>query len=90
MKWTIGWQLTTNELLIRQMFIPNLTANTMYEVKVRGATRSQQEPSQMYKGPFSEPRKVLLHPWCSRQGKCTEVIVSRFCQIDLINNKLSF
>ncbi|XP_054722094.1 tyrosine-protein phosphatase 99A-like, partial [Uloborus diversus] len=46
------------------MFIPNLTANTMYEVKVRGATRSVIEHSKLFKGQFSEPRKVLLQNKC--------------------------
>ncbi|XP_023221800.1 tyrosine-protein phosphatase 99A-like isoform X2 [Centruroides sculpturatus] len=45
------------------VLIPNLTANAMYEVKVRGATRSIVEQNKLYKGPFSESRKVLLQSY---------------------------
>lgn len=42
------------------MFIPNLTANTLYEVKVQGATRSIIDSSRVFRGQFSDSRKVLL------------------------------
>ncbi|XP_028968675.1 tyrosine-protein phosphatase 99A [Galendromus occidentalis] len=42
------------------MLIPNLTANTLYEVKVQGATRSVLYHSKLYKGEFSESRRVIL------------------------------
>lgn len=43
-----------------QMIISNLTANMIYEVKVRGASRSVVEHSKLYKGPYSEPKKIFL------------------------------
>ncbi|XP_067128847.1 tyrosine-protein phosphatase 99A-like isoform X4 [Centruroides vittatus] len=46
------------------MFIPNLTANTLYEVKVRGVTHSIIENSKAYKGQFSTSRKVVLQNKC--------------------------
>ncbi|GAB6020093.1 hypothetical protein CHUAL_002826 [Chamberlinius hualienensis] len=49
------------------LFLPNLTSYTMYEVKVRGATRSLVNKTHLYKGPFSEARKVVLHDRCSRE-----------------------
>ena len=42
------------------MFLPNLTSNVMYEVKIRGATRSMRSPSKIYPGQFSESRKILV------------------------------
>jgi hypothetical protein len=42
----------------------NLTKGTLYEVKVQGATRSITENSKLYRGEFSEPRKVILQSKC--------------------------
>lgn len=48
------------------MFLPNLTSNVMYEVKIRGATRSLFSPTKIYPGQFSEFRKILVAPDCDR------------------------
>lgn len=47
-----------------QILITNLTKGTLYEVKVRGATRSITERVKLYHGEFSEPRKVILQSKC--------------------------
>lgn len=47
-----------------QTKITNLTKGTLYEVKVQGATRSMKESSKLYRGDFSEPRKVILQSKC--------------------------
>lgn len=47
-----------------QTKIANLTKGTLYEVKVQGATRSMKESSKLYRGDFSEPRKVILQSKC--------------------------
>jgi len=48
-----------------QILIPNLTADTMYEIKVRGVSHSiishEDVPGQM-----SEPRKVHVRPNCDK------------------------
>lgn len=47
-----------------QMVLPNLTTNTVYEVKVRAASLSTINPRQIILGSYSEPRKVtssLIH-----------------------------
>ncbi|XP_054161930.1 tyrosine-protein phosphatase 99A-like isoform X2 [Oppia nitens] len=46
-------------------FITNLTKGTLYEVKVQGATRSITEHTKLYRGEFSEPRKVILQSFVS-------------------------
>ena len=48
------------------MFLPNLTTNVMYEVKIRGATRSLISPSKIYPGLFSESRKIFVALDCDR------------------------
>lgn len=48
------------------MFLPNLTTNVMYEVKIRGATRSLFSPSKIYPGLFSESRKIFVALDCDR------------------------
>ena len=48
------------------MLLPNLTSNTMYEVKVRGATRSLYHKNKLYKGHFSEVHKILLQLDCDQ------------------------
>lgn len=66
--------LNENLLLTRhlsfpmQILIANLTADTLYEVKVQGASRSIVENSRIYRGEFSEPRKVVLQSKC--ESKC--------------------
>lgn len=55
---------TGNNRLDHMMFIPNLTTNSMYEVKVQGATKSLFERARVYKGLYSEPRKVQLSASC--------------------------
>ncbi|KAG0423774.1 hypothetical protein HPB47_000466 [Ixodes persulcatus] len=52
--------MAANDRLEHVMFIPNLTANTLYEVKVQGATRSIIDQTTVFKGQFSDSRKVLL------------------------------
>lgn len=41
-----------------------MTKGTLYEVKVQGATRSLKESSKLYRGDFSESRKVILQSKC--------------------------
>ncbi len=48
------------------MFLPNLTTKTMYEVKIRGATRSLFSPAKIYPGLFSESRKIIVDHDCDR------------------------
>ncbi|XP_022250012.1 protein sidekick-2-like, partial [Limulus polyphemus] len=48
----------------QEKFISNLTTNTMYEVKICGATRSIIKQQKFYQGQFSESRKVLLQSNC--------------------------
>ncbi|XP_013779211.1 tyrosine-protein phosphatase 99A-like [Limulus polyphemus] len=48
----------------QEKFISNLTTNTMYEVKVCGVTHSIMEHQKLYKGQFSESRKILLQSKC--------------------------
>ncbi|KAH7976853.1 hypothetical protein HPB52_020648 [Rhipicephalus sanguineus] len=52
--------MAATDRLDHVMFIPNLTANTLYEVKVQGATRSIIDQTTVFKGQFSDSRKVLL------------------------------
>lgn len=44
------------------MTLPNLTTNMIYEVKVRAASNSTINPSQLIHGSYSEPKKVCLQP----------------------------
>ena len=48
------------------MFLPNLTTDAMYEVKIRGATRSLLVPSKIFPGQFSESRKIYVAADCDR------------------------
>ena len=48
------------------MFLPNLTSNVMYEVKIRGATRSLKVPNKTYPGLYSESRKIFVANVCDR------------------------
>ncbi|XP_063603042.1 tyrosine-protein phosphatase 99A-like isoform X3 [Penaeus indicus] len=57
---------SVNNRLEHNFLLTNLTYNTMYEVKVRGGTYSRlfADNNKTYKGPFSQPRKILLYPDC--------------------------
>ncbi|ODN00699.1 Tyrosine-protein phosphatase 99A [Orchesella cincta] len=46
--------------------LPNMTTNIMYEVRVRGGTRSVLETEKVYKGQFSDARKILMKPNCEK------------------------
>ena len=54
----------SRDRLDHEIMISNLTANSLYEVKVQGASRSIIEHSKIYRGEFSEPRKVVLQSKC--------------------------
>lgn len=43
-----------------------MTTNMMYEVRVRGGTRSVLETEKVYKGQFSDSRKILMKPNCEK------------------------
>lgn len=43
-----------------------MTTNMMYEVRVRGGTRSVLELEKVYKGEYSDPRKIVLKPNCEK------------------------
>jgi len=47
-----------------EITIGNLTAGTLYEVKVQGASRSIVESSRLVRGEFSPARKVVLQSKC--------------------------
>lgn len=49
-----------------QTTILNLTMNTMYEIMVRGATRSIIDPSVIIQGENTPPRKVLVARNCDK------------------------
>jgi receptor-type tyrosine-protein phosphatase gamma len=48
-----------------QILIPNLTADTMYEIKVRGVSHSIISHEDVL-GQMSEPRKVHVQPNCDK------------------------
>jgi len=49
-----------------QILLQNLTLNIVYEVRVRGGTRSVLEPGKVYKGQFSDSRKIQMEPNCEK------------------------
>lgn len=53
------------ELIFMQAIIPNLTVNTVYEIVVRGATRSTIN-SHLIQGESSTPTKVLVTRDCDK------------------------
>jgi receptor-type tyrosine-protein phosphatase gamma len=53
-------------LFALQILLQNLTTNIMYEVRVRGGTRSVLEPEKVYKGQYSDSRKILMQPNCEK------------------------
>lgn len=54
-----------------QMILPNLTTNTIYEVKVRAASISTINSRQIILGSYSEPKKVCkTHPLSNSTIKC--------------------
>lgn len=48
------------------MLIPNLTVNTLYEIKVQGASRSTFDRKQVIHGRTSDSRTVLVRPNCDK------------------------
>ncbi|RWS15894.1 tyrosine-protein phosphatase 99A-like protein [Dinothrombium tinctorium] len=48
-----------------EIYITNLTENTLYEVKVQGASKSILRNSYLVRGDFSESRKVILQSFVS-------------------------
>ena len=46
------------------MYLNNLTTNTIYNLKVRAATRSEVGEHKMHYGPFSNTQRLLLQPGC--------------------------
>lgn len=53
------------EFIFMQAIIPNLTVNTIYEIVVRGATRSTIN-SHLIQGESSTPAKVLVTRDCDK------------------------
>lgn len=49
-----------------QVLLANLSANTVYVVRVRGVARSRFNSSRLYLGPLTAPRQVQLQPDCER------------------------
>lgn len=70
----------TQYSILQHIRITNLTKGTLYEVKVQGATRSLTESTKLYRGEFSEPRKVIL------QSKC----ISKFYPFPFHINHVSY
>lgn len=54
------------KLSFLQTVLPNMTTNIMYEVRVRGGTRSVLETDKVFKGQFSDSRKILMKPNCEK------------------------
>lgn len=48
------------------MVIHNLTTNNLYEIRVRGGTRSVLDMGKVYKGQYSESKKILMEPDCEK------------------------
>uniref|UniRef100_A0A336LNK0 protein-tyrosine-phosphatase n=1 Tax=Culicoides sonorensis TaxID=179676 RepID=A0A336LNK0_CULSO len=48
------------------MVLSNLTANTLYEMKVRAASLSTINPKKLILGGYSEPKRIKLHPNCEK------------------------
>ena len=46
------------------MYLNNLTTNTVYDLKIQAATRSQVGEKVMHFGEFSDTRRILLQPGC--------------------------
>lgn len=46
--------------------LQNLTTNVMYEIRVRGGTRSVLETDKVFKGQYSDSKKILLQPNCEK------------------------
>ncbi|ETN67444.1 hypothetical protein AND_000745 [Anopheles darlingi] len=60
-------RITVNaSILETSLIIPNLTTNSVYEVKVRAASFSVINPKQIILGSYSEPRKISLQPNCEK------------------------
>lgn len=54
------------------MIIPNLTTNSLYEVKVRAASTSVINPKQIILGSYSEPKKVTSSDKLSKKSNLIE------------------
>lgn len=59
---------TKRDKPLNELLITNLTADTLYELKVLAGTKSVLEPSLVYKSEPSATLRVLLQPNC--EGKC--------------------
>lgn len=55
----------STEFLEYNVSIPNLLTNSVYEIKIRGASKSVVDPQVVIKGNHSEPRKVYVETNCS-------------------------
>lgn len=53
------FSLAAFPFISKQMALPNLTTNSIYEVKVRAASISIINPRQIILGSYSEPKKVI-------------------------------
>uniref|UniRef100_A0A336K3A9 protein-tyrosine-phosphatase n=1 Tax=Culicoides sonorensis TaxID=179676 RepID=A0A336K3A9_CULSO len=51
---------------VYSMVLSNLTANTLYEMKVRAASLSTINPKKLILGGYSEPKRIKLHPNCEK------------------------
>ncbi|CAL4156072.1 unnamed protein product, partial [Meganyctiphanes norvegica] len=60
---------SVNNRLEHNFLLTNLSQDTVYEVKVRGATYSRlfTNNDKSYKGPFSKSRKIMLFKDCHKQ-----------------------
>lgn len=43
-----------------------MTTDLLYEIRVRGGTRSVLETEKVYKGQFSDSRKIMMKPNCEK------------------------
>lgn len=60
-------RLSANASIVEtSMIIPNLTTNSVYEVKVRAASASVINPKQIILGSYSEPKKISLQLHCEK------------------------
>ncbi|XP_038105916.1 tyrosine-protein phosphatase 99A isoform X1 [Culex quinquefasciatus] len=60
-------RITANASIVEtSMIIPNLTTNSLYEVKVRAASTSVINPKQIILGSYSEPKKINVQLNCEK------------------------
>ena len=55
--------------LIFQMYLNNLTTNTIYDLKIQAGTKSVVGKRTMHFGEFSRNRRILLQPGCEAMSK---------------------